>query len=62
MEPMAISAPRKLDDLNRVVVPPEVRALLGTGPGGAVVFVVREGRIEVARAPEETGSRRRVSA
>lgn len=50
MEPIALSSPRKLDDLNRIVVPPEVRALLGVGPGGAVVFVVREGRIEVLRA------------
>lgn len=53
MEPIALSTPRTLDEFNRIVVPPEVRTLLGVGPGRAVVFVAREGRIEVVKAEEE---------
>lgn len=44
---------RKLDSLNRVVVPPEVRAILGLHPGDALVFVARNGRVELQRSFRE---------
>lgn len=50
METLSLGGPRTVDELGRVVLPLEVRAILGLTAKSRVLFIVHDGRIEVQRA------------